>query len=189
MFGLQSVKGEHVRQDRTAGHAGDEVGDRVAAPLRVEQIHHHHGERVVDGGKIVGGAGHQEQPHREPLQDRGGSAHVLRGKAAVLSSQRMVPTYTGDQKYDQESVQVLLYYLDIYRGTRHRDDCNDSSIHFSICLSPLHLFRRNRIFYSARSKQISTRSIFRESRSLVGNKLSLFFRDSKQSELISKQTF
>lgn len=102
MFGLQSVKGEHVRQDRTAGHAGDEVGDRVAAPLRVEQIHHHHGERVVDGGKIVGGAGHQEQPHREPLQDRGGSAHVLRGKAAVLSSQRMVPTYTGDQKYDQD---------------------------------------------------------------------------------------
>lgn len=117
MFGLQSVKGEHVRQDRTAGHAGDEVGDRVAAPLRVEQIHHHHGERVVDGGKIVGGAGHQEQPHREPLQDRGGSAHVLRGKAAVLSSQRMVPTYTGDQKYDQESVQVLLY-ISIYIAGR-----------------------------------------------------------------------
>lgn len=60
MLGLQGVEGEHVREDRTTGHAGDEVGDRVVAPLWLEQIHYHHGECLVDGGQVAGGTGHQE---------------------------------------------------------------------------------------------------------------------------------
>lgn len=60
MLGLQSIEGEHVREDRATGHAGDEVGDRVVAALWLEQIHHHHGERLVDGGQVIGGTGHQE---------------------------------------------------------------------------------------------------------------------------------
>lgn len=86
MLGLQGIEGEHVRENRATGHAGDEVGDRFADPLQLEQIHHHHGERLVDCGTFVGGAGDQAQSNREPLQDRGGPSHVLRGEATVLSS-------------------------------------------------------------------------------------------------------
>lgn len=96
MLGLQGLEGEHVREDRAAGHAGDEVGDRTAASLWLEQIHDHHGDRLVNGRPFPGGTGDREQSHREPLQDRRGPAHVLRGDASMLSRQRMVPAYTGD---------------------------------------------------------------------------------------------
>lgn len=100
MLGRQGLEGDDVRKDRATGHAGDEVGDRVTAPLRMEQIHDHNRERLVDGRPVAGGTGHQEQSHRQPLQDRRGPSHLLRGEAALLSSQRVVPTYTGDQKHD-----------------------------------------------------------------------------------------
>lgn len=104
MLGLQGLESENrkknFREDRTARYAGDEIGDRSAAALRMEQIHDRVRARLVGGRSFAARTGNQEQSHREPLQDRRGSAHVLRGEAALLPSQRMVPAHTGDQKYD-----------------------------------------------------------------------------------------
>lgn len=81
----------------------------------MEQIHDRVRARLVDGRPFAAGTGDQEQSHCEPLQDRRGPAHVLRGQATVLSSQRMVPAYTGDEKYDPQSVHVTLLFA---RGDR-----------------------------------------------------------------------
>jgi len=108
MLGLQGVEDKHLREDRAAGHAGDQVGNRSAAALWMEQIYDRGGARLVDGRTLAAGSGGCEQSHREPLQDRRGPAYVLRGEAALLPSQRMVPTYTGDQKHDPQSVHISL---------------------------------------------------------------------------------
>lgn len=76
----------------------------------MEQIHDRDRARLVDGRPFASGPGGEEQSHREPLQDRRGPAHVLRGQATVLSSQRMVPAYTGDEKYDPQSVHISLLF-------------------------------------------------------------------------------
>lgn len=43
---------------------------------------------------------------------------MLRGEAALLRSQRMVPTYTGDQKYDPQSVHISLCLRRLARDSR-----------------------------------------------------------------------
>lgn len=43
---------------------------------------------------------------------------MLRGQAAVLSSQRMVPTHTGDEKYDPQSVHISLFLSRFARSNR-----------------------------------------------------------------------
>lgn len=90
MLGLQGLESESrrkdLREDRTARYAGDQIGDRPAAALWMEQIHDRVRERLVDGRPFAARTGNQEQSHREPLQDRRGSAHVLRGEAALLPS-------------------------------------------------------------------------------------------------------
>lgn len=120
MLGLQGLESEDFREDRTARYAGDQVGDRSAAALRMEQIHDRDRASLVDGCPFAARTGDQEQSHREPLQDRRGSAHVLRGEAALLPSQRMVPTHTGDQKYDPQSVHISLNFAQLARKTRSR---------------------------------------------------------------------
>jgi len=74
----------------------------------MEQIYDRGGARLVDGRTLAAGSGGCEQSHREPLQDRRGPAYMLRGEDALLPSQRMVPTYTGDQKHDPQSVRISL---------------------------------------------------------------------------------
>lgn len=98
MLGLQGLERQHLREDRAAGHAGDQVGDRAAAALWMEQILDRGREGLVDGRPFTGGPGAREQPHREPSPAGRRPAHVLRGEDALLRSPRMVPTNTGHQK-------------------------------------------------------------------------------------------
>jgi hypothetical protein len=49
MLRLQGFESEHLRKDRAARHAGDQVSDRPAAALRMEQIHDRERERLDDG--------------------------------------------------------------------------------------------------------------------------------------------
>lgn len=110
MLGLQGLKSEDLREDRTARYAGDQVGDHPPTALWMEQIHDRERARLVDGRPFAARRCNQEESHRESLQDRRGSAYVLRGEAALLPSQRMVPTHTGDQKYDPQSVDTSLHF-------------------------------------------------------------------------------
>lgn len=66
MLRLQGFEREHLREDRAAGHAGDQVGDRPVAALRMEQILDRGREGLVDGRPFSGVPGEREQPHREP---------------------------------------------------------------------------------------------------------------------------
>lgn len=119
MLGLQkSLKSEDLREDRTARYAGDQVGDRLATALWMAQIHDRGRAHLVDGRPFAARTGNQEQSHRESLQDRRGSAHVLRGEASLLPTQRMVPTHTGDQKYDPQSVHISLHFTQFTRFAR-----------------------------------------------------------------------
>lgn len=39
MLGQQGLESDHLRENRAAGHAGDQVRDRAAAALWMEQIY------------------------------------------------------------------------------------------------------------------------------------------------------
>lgn len=111
MFGLQSFESEHLCKNGAPGYASYEVGNSTSTPLRVEQIHDYNGNRLVDGSPFARRTGNEAQSDGESLQDRRGSSHLLRGETTVLSSQHMVPTYRGDQKYDEKSVHVMFFLL------------------------------------------------------------------------------
>lgn len=108
MLGLQGIGSADFRAYGAARHASDEIRDCPAVALRMEQIHHYHRVGMVDGCQVARGASGNAKSHRKSLQDGGGSSHMLRGEAAVLSG-HLVSAHTGDQKYDKKLVLFCTY--------------------------------------------------------------------------------
>lgn len=49
MLRPEGFENTHLREDRAATHAGDQIGDRPAATLRMEQIHDRERTRLAHG--------------------------------------------------------------------------------------------------------------------------------------------
>lgn len=113
MLGLQGISSAHIRQDGASRHPSDKIGDCPAAALRLEQIHDNNGIGVVNCRQIAGGTGGNAKLDGQSLQDCGGSSHLLRGEAALLSG-RLVSADTGDEEYDKKFVQFI--YLSFFFG-------------------------------------------------------------------------
>lgn len=102
MFGLQGVEGADIRENGAPGHASDEIRHRAVDPLQLEQIHDNNRERLVHRRAIPRGSSYTEQSHCQSSQNGRGQTHLLRGTLAMLPSQRMVSTYTGNQEHDSK---------------------------------------------------------------------------------------
>lgn len=100
MLGLQGIGREHVRAHGAARDPGDQVRDRPAAALQLEQVQHNRGDAVGDGGQVPGEPGQEQQPHHQPSAHRARPAPLLREQAALLPGRRLVPHRPGHQEHD-----------------------------------------------------------------------------------------
>lgn len=106
MLGLQSIQDKYLRENGTARYPSHQIRGSSALALRLDQVHHHHGEVAGDDRGLARGPSQDQQSHRERLSLRQRSTLLLRGTLALLPSERLVPAHSRDEKYDEKLVQL-----------------------------------------------------------------------------------